>query len=149
MRRVRLSVGFADLTHYTKTSEVMEPEAAVLMLQERLEAAGDILVRHGCRIHKYMGDTILFASDDVASAVQAAREIAALPAAEICGYSVRWRVTVATGEVVATTIGHASHRVEDILGATVNRAAMLLRDAAQSPDGVAFCPETQQRLGAS
>lgn len=149
MQRVRLSVGFTDLTHYTKTTEVMEPEAAIMMLQERLEAAGDILVRHGCRIHKYMGDTILFYSEDVAPAVRAAREIAALPVAEVCGYPVGWRATVATGEVVAATIGHASHRVEDILGATVNRAAMLLREAAQSPDGVAFCPETQRHLGAT
>jgi len=144
MEKKRLSVGFADLTHYAKLFERMSAEEAVGILQERLEAAGEVISRHGGEIQKYVGDAILFTFEEPSSAVAAARELAALPSREVEGLSLRYHAAVATGEVVCATVGHPSHRVEDLFGATVNRAAHLLGEAARNESGVALCEETRK-----
>lgn len=146
MQHERLSIGFADLTYFVRLMEAVTAERAVEILDERLQAAGDCIVAHGGEIRKYLGDAILFTAPTAPGAVAAAREIAALPPVEVGGVSLRFRAAVATGPVVKTEIGHASRRIEDIFGQAVNQAALLLRDAANSPDAVALCPVTQAEL---
>jgi adenylate cyclase len=143
-----LSVGLADLTGYAALLERLPAPDAVGVLQECLEAAGECVVARGGVIRKYLGDALLFTFEEPGAAVAAARALAALPARAVAGLSLRWRVAVATGEVVLARIGHPSLALEDVLGVPVNRAARLLRAAAAAPDGVLLCPETRRRAAA-
>jgi adenylate cyclase len=139
-----MSVGFADLAHYARMVDVLGAEAALDVVQEALEAAGDAIVSRGGRIWKYIGDAILFTFDDPRSAAQAAAAIAAGYRRDIGPLVVRYRVAVATGEVVVCEIGHVSLRAQDVMGPTVNRAARLVQEAHRSASGVALCAETQR-----
>lgn len=146
LEKRRLSVGFADLTHYTRMVERLGSEAALAVLQESFDAAGDSIVRHGGRIWKYMGDGILFSFEDAGSAARAAAEIASGFRREIGPLLLRYRVGIATGEVLLTEIGHASFRTQDLMGETVNRAALLLREAGRSDPGFVLCEETRRAI---
>lgn len=139
-----MTVGFADLTHYTRLVELVGSEPALEIVQEAFASAGDVIVRHGGRIRKYIGDAILFTFEDPVSAGRAATEIAASFRKEMPPLLVRFRVGVATGEVLECELGHRSLRSRDIMGQTVNRAALLLKDAGKSASGTALCEETQR-----
>ena len=141
-----MSVGFADLTHYARMVEALGSEPALDIVNEAFAAAGDAIVRHGGRIRKYIGDAILFTFDNPRSAAQAAIEIAGGFRRSIGPLLLRYRVGIATGEVLECEIGHASHRAQDIMGQIVNRAALLVKVAGKSESGVALCEETE-RLG--
>jgi adenylate cyclase len=148
MREKRqMSVGFADLAHYARMVDLLGSEGALDVLQQALEDAGGAIVRHGGQIRKYIGDAILFSFEDPRSAARAAAEIAGGFRRDIGPLVVRYRVAVATGEVLLCELGHSSHRVQDIMGHTVNAAARLVKEAHRSESGVALCEETQ-RLGA-
>lgn len=56
MDHQRLSVCFADLTHYARLVETLGDEAALDVLQDLYRTAGDSIVQHGGRIRKYIGD---------------------------------------------------------------------------------------------
>src|SRR4051812_27073250 len=124
-----LSIGFADMTHYDRAVEMLGSEGALAVLQEGFVAAGDVIIRRGGRIRKYIGDAILFSFDDPAEAVHAAREIVAAFRRDIGPLTLGYHVAVATGEVLVGEIGHPSRRVEDVMGQTVNRAARLMKEA--------------------
>jgi len=140
-----MCVGFADLSHFDRLVTTMGDEKAIEILQEALQAAGDAITRHSGRILKYIGDALLFSLADPHDAISAAREIAAYRR-QAGALTLGYRVSIATGEVIVAEIGHPSYVVEDILGETVNRAAKLLRQAAQSDTGIALCEETQKYL---
>lgn len=144
MERRTLSVGFADMSGYQKLWEVASEEEALALLQERLKGIGDAILGHGGQIRKYIGDAVLFTFEDRAAAASAAREIAGAPPREVNGLTIRNHVAVVTGEVLLTLVGHPSYLIEDILGPTVNRAAILLRQAAKSGSGLALCEETRR-----
>lgn len=137
-----LTVGFADLDHFSAFSEANGLPELHAMLQAAFAAAGDEVVSRGGRIVKYLGDSLLFTFEDAAAAAQAARAIAGSFSAEVGDLEVVFRVGVATGEVLVAPLGHPSFQTDDILGETVNRAAKLLRAAGQREDRVALCPET-------
>jgi adenylate cyclase len=142
----RMSVGFADLTHYTRMVELLGSEQGLEVLHEAFGAAGDAIVRHGGRIRKYIGDAILFTFDDPQRAARAAAEIAGGFRRSIGPLLLRYRVGIATGDVLEGEIGHPSLRVQDIMGQTVNQAARLIKEAGKSDSGVALCEQTQQLL---
>ncbi len=144
MEKQTLSVGFADLTHYAKATEALGSEKVIALLQEAFQAAGDSVVKHGGQIRKYIGDTILFTFTDPHQAICAAKEIAAGFCREVDSLTLRYHVAVATGEVLVGEIGHPSYRVEDVMGETVNRAALLIKEAHKSESGCAFCEETKK-----
>lgn len=139
-----MTVGFADLTHYTRTVELLGSEPALALVEEAFASAGDAIVRHGGRIRKYLGDALLFTFDDPVSAARAATEIAGGFRKEIGSLLMRYRVGIATGEVLECELGHRSFRTRDIMGQTVNRAALLLKDAGQRESGIALCEETER-----
>ena len=144
MNKQYMSIGFADLAHFVKLLEAVGEERTIEYLQEAFKAAGDAIVRHGGQIRKYIGDMILFTFTDPRQAVQAAREIATGYKQKVGAITLRFNVAVATGEVLVCQIGHPSHLIEDVMGTTVNRAALLLREAAQMGSGVALCDETEK-----
>ena len=55
----------------------------------------------------------------------------------------RFKVALATGDIVSGTFGHSSLRGEDIFGHAIHRAAtVVMREAAQRPDRVALDDDT-------
>lgn len=143
MEKQNMSVGFADLTNFRLLVDTVGSEKTVEYLQEAFKVAGDKIINYGGKIHKYIGDTILFTFDDPNNAVSAAKEIAGY-IKEVGSITLRFNIGIATGEVLIVKIGHPSYLVDDILGETVNRAAILSREAGKSESGVAFCEETMK-----
>lgn len=148
MTSVHRSIGFADLTNWTRAAESLGDEGAVGLLEDAYKVAGDAIEKHGGSIHKYMGDAVMFVFSDAASAMAAAREIVAFQRT-ISGLDVHFSAAVATGDVLQVQLGHPSKRMDDIIGATVNRAGKLLAVAQRSPDRVAFCDATRREGGAA
>ena len=91
-----------------------------------------------------MGDSILFYFEDVKSAVKASKEIAKCFDRSVEGFDVRFNVSIATGDVCLTKVGHPNFLFDDIMGITVSKAAILLREANKRDDGIALCPETEK-----
>lgn len=141
MYRERKTVGFADLSNFLKLMDAVGEEQMVHHLQQAFLYAGDIILQHGGKIHKYLGDALLFSFPDPVEAVEAGRQIAQYQI-EAEGVSVRFYVGLATGEVTIAEIGHPSKIEEDILGHTVNQAAILLKQARKAPDHLALSEET-------
>jgi len=144
MHKQTLTVGIADLSGFVQLINAVGMEQAIAHLQDAFRAAGDAIFKHGGRIHKYLGDAVLFTFDDLAPAQAAAREIAqyrqavGAPTGEL---TVRFYVGLCTGEVYLGPIGHPAFLQDDVMGEAVNRAFMLLKDARQNENGVAICDE--------
>lgn len=141
MKKVTLSVGFADLTHWSRAADALGSEGAVQLLDEAYREAGDAIVSNGGTIHKYIGDAVMFSFASPEPAMKAAHEMARFRR-DVHGLDVAYHVAVATGEVLLVEIGHPSHRVQDLIGTTVNRAGKLLRQAHGDPSHCAFCDVT-------
>jgi class 3 adenylate cyclase len=146
MDKRKMSVCFADLNNFRLLVDTLGIEKTYENLQEAFLVAGDKIVQHGGVIRKYIGDTILFSFDDPHDAVAAANEIAGY-LNEVGDMTLRFNVGVATGEVATVVLGHPSLLVVDILGKTVNRAAILSREAGKGSSGVALCEETKKLVG--
>lgn len=144
MERQFLAIGFADLTDYSKLVETVGLDESIDVLQAALRKAGDIVVKHGAKIRKYIGDTILFTHEDPRAAVIVAQEIASSIVRKDHRFNLRFTVAVATGEVMVGKIGHPSFMVEDVMGRAVIRAALMRKNAARSPDGYELCPKTKE-----
>ncbi len=143
METRQLYVGFADLDHFARFAEAHSLQEVHALLQEAFTAAGDEIVTRGGRIVKYLGDSVLFTFDDPKTAAEAARAIAGGYRRPEGDLELRFRVSVATGEVLCAELGHPSLVCEDVLGLTVNEAAKGLKAAGAAEDGVALCPQTQ------
>lgn len=76
MEQKIMTVGFVDLSGYGVVSDKIEPKLVFDLLQELYMFAGDIIVKNGGKIRKYMGDAVLFSFDDPVKAVAAAKELA-------------------------------------------------------------------------
>jgi len=138
VEKQNMAVGFADLSNFAKLVDAVGSEKAIEVLQDAFKVAGDSIIKFGGQIRKYMGDTILFTFTDPRQAVCAAKEIASGYRREINSLTLRFHVAVATGDVLVGNIGHPSYLVEDVIGEVVNRAAMLVKEAAKSESGVAL-----------
>lgn len=145
MEKMRLTVGFADLTNYNLLLETIGIEKTYEYLQDIFKIAGDKIIQYGGKIRKYIGDTILFTFENPTNAVEASNEIAGY-IKEVGEISLRFKIGIATGEVMLVKLGHPSFVIEDILGNTVNRAARLVKTASEKESGVALDKETQKYL---
>ncbi|GAA0631431.1 adenylate/guanylate cyclase domain-containing protein [Sporichthya brevicatena] len=114
-RRMRLSVGFADMAGYTRLSRNMDPLELARLVNRFETVASDVVLRQGGRVIKTVGDEILFASDTAVQAVDIGLDLA--DAMDTDPMLPQVRVGVATGEVVA--------RMGDVYGPTVNLASRL------------------------
>ncbi|MBV9119530.1 MAG: hypothetical protein JOZ39_02395 [Chloroflexi bacterium] len=138
MERRVLSIGLADLTGWQQAIAGQPLEAVGNLLEEAYGRAGDAIVDNGARVHKYMGDAVMFVADSAASAVAAAHAIAATGPFRIGDRDLRFRVGVASGEVITGEFGHSSLRRWDLFGDVVNRTVDLLAEAKVSPSQVAI-----------
>lgn len=146
MEKKYLSVGFVDLTDYSKLLESVGMEQSVTILQDAFKKAGDIILKHKGKIWKYIGDLIMFTVDDPQEAVLLAQEIASSIVREDSRFNLRFNVTIATGEVLVGKIGHPSCMVEDVMGEPVIKAALMKSEAARNRVGFALCPVTKKYL---
>src|SRR5690242_10746470 len=109
-----VTVVFADVTGSTGLGERLDPESLRAIMGRFFEAMREVLERHGGTVEKFIGDAVVAVfgvptlhEDDALRAVRAADEIQAMLArlnAELeaeRGLSVRMRIGVNTGEVVA------------------------------------------------
>jgi adenylate cyclase len=143
MKKMRLTVGFADLTNFRLLVNSVGIEETFDCLQDAFKVVGEKILEHGGRIRKYIGDTILFTFDNAKEGVAAANEMAGY-LKEVGDITLRFNIGMATGEVMLVSIGHPSYLVEDILGKAVNKAALLSREAAKGDCGVVLCEETKK-----
>lgn len=141
MTKTTITVGFADMTNYVKLVNKAGDETALQILQQVLQDVGDIIIRHGGTIHKYIGDDVMFLFDKPKPAIEAAKQIAQYkkPVGDLI---LQYRVAIATGEVYKIKLGHKSNLTDDVMGDTVNRAAVLLKEASQNESRMAFCNAT-------
>ncbi|MGC1564271.1 MAG: adenylate/guanylate cyclase domain-containing protein [Bradyrhizobium sp.] len=134
-----VTVLFCDLVGYTKLSSVLDPEDVHALL-ERFFALVDTAVDHfGGTIDKHIGDAVmalfgapLARGNDVERAVRAALEIqASIPdLASGVSLALTVHIGIATGEVVASSVGSRHHRGYTVTGEAANVAARLLEKAA-------------------
>jgi class 3 adenylate cyclase/tetratricopeptide (TPR) repeat protein len=133
-----VTVLFCDLVGYTNLSSVLDPEDVHALL-ERFFALVDATVdRFGGTIDKHIGDAVmalfgapLARGNDAERAVRAAIEIqAAVPElASGLPSALAVHIGVATGEVMASSVGSHHHRGYTVTGEAANIAARLLEKA--------------------
>ena len=138
--RRQVTVLFADLAEYTQLSSHFDTEEIEAVLTAFFEVVDLAIVEHGGTVDKHIGDCVMAVfgapvahGNDVERAVHAALAIRdAMPMlSKRLGRAVGVHVGVASGEVLASVVGSASHKAYTVTGETVNLASHLT-DRAQS-----------------
>ncbi len=135
MTRETLTVGFADMANFSLASQIVREEGILEILNGSYQIVGDIILKHGGVIRKYIGDSILFTFSDTVAAEKAGREIATAYRKNVKDLILRHYVSIATGEVWTGKIGHPSLLMDDVIGWVVNRAAMGIKEAHKTESG--------------
>ena len=134
-----VTVLFCDLVGYTRLSSELDPEDVHTLLERFFTLVDAIVDRFGGTIDKHIGDAAmaLFGApvahgNDAERAVRAALEIhASLPELDSGSASpLAAHIGVATGEVVASSVGSERHRGYTVTGEAANLAARLLARAS-------------------
>ena len=115
-RGVRMGVGFADLSGFTRTSQTMPLEDLARLLTGLEDIAGEVVSQGGGRVVKYIGDAVMFVAPRLEQSVAIALNLAEHPAAQAIGMPVR--VGVAFGTLLA--------QEGDYFGPSVNLASRLV-----------------------
>ncbi|HEX6887593.1 MAG TPA: adenylate/guanylate cyclase domain-containing protein [Candidatus Nanopelagicales bacterium] len=127
------SVGFADITGFTRLAREMGEEDLAAMVTGFEHGCADVVAKHGGRLVKTLGDEVMFVTEDPDTAVAIAAAMHGLPhEAE----PLRLRIGLATGRVI-TLMG-------DYYGETVNRASRLT--AIAKPGVTLMDPATEEAL---
>jgi class 3 adenylate cyclase len=134
-----VTVLFCDLVGYTKLSSVLDPEDVHALLERFFALVDTAVDRFGGTIDKHIGDAVmalfgapLARGNDVERAVRAALEIqASIPdLASGPSLALAVHIGIATGEVIASSVGSRHHRGYTVTGEAANVAARLLEKAA-------------------
>ncbi|HEU5039070.1 MAG TPA: adenylate/guanylate cyclase domain-containing protein [Nocardioides sp.] len=109
---IPMAVGFVDIVGYTSRSKRLEERELVAWLEHFESEATGLVVDHGGRTIKTIGDEVLFVADTAAAAGEVALQLTERgePFPEV-------RVGLAYGDVVS--------RLGDVFGPTVNIASRL------------------------
>ena len=110
---VRRSVGFADIVDSTAWTQQLELPALSAALTVFDSTASEVVVGHGGRVVKLIGDSVMFVSEDAVAAIEIA--LALIDTFTAHDVLPPVRAGIATGDVVA--------RAGDYSGAVVNLAA--------------------------
>lgn len=113
---VPLAVAFVDIVGYTSQSKAMDESELVSWLEGFEDVCSDIVVEHGGRIIKNLGDEVLVVADDPAAAAEIALQMVDRGADDDDPFP-QVRAGLAYGAVVS--------RLGDVFGPTVNIAARL------------------------
>jgi len=113
---VPMAVGFVDIVGYTARSRTLTDAELVELVEEFEDACADLVVEHGGRVIKNLGDAVLFTCDSAADAALVGLAVAAR--SDEPGHDFpEVRAGIAYGDVVL--------RLGDVFGPTVNIAARL------------------------
>ncbi len=135
----RASVLFADIRNFTTLAEAMQPRETVDMLNEIFAELVDAVVANEGVLDKFLGDAVMAVygaplpmGRDPLNAVTSARQMVGMVEAlnerrRARGATVDLRLGVglATGDVIAGTIGSAKRMDYTVIGDAVNLAARL------------------------
>ncbi|MEN8133516.1 MAG: adenylate/guanylate cyclase domain-containing protein, partial [Pseudomonadota bacterium] len=133
----QVTILFADLVGFTKMSSELDAEEIHDILGHFLDAADNIIVKHGGTVDKHIGDCAMAIfgapvahSNDPLRAVRAALEIqdAMSGVSELSGRAINTHIGVANGQVIASGVGNDAHYT--VTGDSVNMASRLT-DAAK------------------
>jgi len=127
------TIMFTDIAGFTTISESITPEEMVEMLNDYFTVLADILEDHGGVIAQFQGDGLIamfnvpvadpnHATEAVRSALEIQKAVGARPFA---GHVLTCRVGLATGEVVAGSVGASDRLTFTVYGDTVNMASRL------------------------
>jgi class 3 adenylate cyclase/tetratricopeptide (TPR) repeat protein len=138
-----VTVLFCDLVGYTHLSSVLDPEDVHALLERFFALVDSTVDRFGGTIDKHIGDAAmalfgapLARGNDAERAVRAALEIQAAVPALGSGLpsdlpsNLAVHIGIATGEVIASSVGSQHHRGYTVTGEAANVAARLLDRAS-------------------
>lgn len=115
----RYAIGFVDLVGFTEIAGMMDPHDLAAFLRDFEGQAYDVVAQHGARVVKLIGDEVMFAADDAASACRAG-------AALMDGFGAEYDHIVPRGGLA---YGDVLVRGGDFYGAVVNLASRLVDEA--------------------
>lgn len=115
-RGIRMGVGFADLSGFTRTSAAMPMEDLSRLLSGLEDISADVVGRGGGRVVKYIGDAVMFVAPRLEQLLEIAVSLSEHPAAAAVGMPVR--VGIAFGTLLA--------QEGDYFGPMVNLASRLV-----------------------
>ena len=140
-----LLIAFADLTRFAAQSLRVTDEALAQTMDAHYERVAARVEPAGGRVVKFIGDAalVVFPPEAVDGGVQALLELKQEvdQAFEALGWECRMMVKVHFGVAVAGPYGAAGAKRFDVLGRSVNAAAML------DSTGVALSAEAFRKLG--
>jgi len=126
---------FADIAGFTRLSEQLDAEEATTLVNQCLEQLTEIVVQHGGRVDKYVGDAIMAVfgapashEDDPERALRTAlamREAVSNLRFEMDIPQPLLHIGVAYGQVVAAGVGGRGRKEYTVIGAAVNLASRL------------------------
>jgi adenylate cyclase len=156
-QRRELTVLFSDIRDFTSLSEEMSPEDVVEMLNTYFTRMVEVIIRHGGRIDKFVGDAIMAVFGDPATSDNPARDsvLAALEmATAVRSLRTEWRfsrnfrigVGINTGEMVVGHLGGARKKEYTVIGDAVNVASRLEGLTKQHGEEIIISGETRSRL---
>lgn len=131
--RAEGTILFADVAGFTALTERNDPGEVIDMLNAYFTVVAEVIEAHGGIITQFQGDGLLAMfnvpiedADHAAQAVRAAQAMRAAVAAQtFAGQSLRCRIGITTGEVVAGAVGAAGRLSYTVHGDSVNLAARL------------------------
>lgn len=145
-----VTVVFADMTGSVKRTRHLDAERATELVNPLLETMVELMVHHGGRIDRFLGDGVLAAfgvpnahEDDPIRAIRAA--LGLRERASELGLDVT--VGVNTGRVYFGPVGSSLHEELTVMGPVVNLAARL--QAAAGPGEVIVGASTRAHIHAS
>jgi class 3 adenylate cyclase/tetratricopeptide (TPR) repeat protein len=130
---------FADIAGYTELTQKLDAEDVHALLMQFFEAVDHVIADHGGNVDKHIGDAVMAVfgapvahDNDAYRAAAAALQIQRVLAtsATAGGETIRVRIGLAAGEVVADSTGSSHHREYTVTGEAVNLAARLQSLAA-------------------
>ena len=131
--RTTATVLFSDIENFTSIAESMPPEQVFQMLNEYFPAVVEPIIDHGGVVNQFQGDAMLVTFnvpvEDPLHADNAVKSAAAIQAVvaenTFAGITLRTRVGINTGEVIAGNVGAGSRYNYTVHGDAVNSAARL------------------------
>jgi adenylate cyclase len=143
---------FADIAGFTRLSEQLDAEEATTLVNQCLEQLTDIVVQHGGRVDKYVGDAIMAVfgaptshEDDPERALRTAlamREAVSDLKFDMDIPQPLLHIGVAYGQVVAAGVGGKGRKEYTVIGAAVNLASRL--EDASTPGQILVGKELAQ-----
>ncbi len=132
-KRTIATILYTDIENFTGIAESMPPERVFEMLNEYFPALVDPIMAHGGVVNQFQGDAMLVTynvpledPEHADNALKTAIEIQdRLSKEKFAGVSLRTRIGVNTGEVIAGNVGSGTRVAYTVHGDAVNSAARL------------------------